>query len=86
MSNRWAQLAAIMVCQAMVSNVQYSWTLFVTPIDAKFHWGRPSIQVAFSILALTQAFLMPVTGYVADRFKRQLLMSIGGILARRPGL
>ncbi len=65
----------------MVSNVQYSWTLFVTPIDAKFHWGRPSIQVAFSILALTQAFLMPVTGYVADRFKPQLLMSIGGVLA-----
>jgi MFS transporter, OFA family, oxalate/formate antiporter len=81
LSSRWAQLAAIMVCQAMISNVQYSWTLFVTPIDAKFHWGRPSIQVAFSILALTQAFLMPVTGYVADRFKPQLLLSIGGVLA-----
>jgi OFA family oxalate/formate antiporter-like MFS transporter len=65
----------------MISNLQYSWTLFVTPIDAKFHWGRVPIQVAFSILVFTQAFLMPVTGYVADRFRPQLLMSIGGILA-----
>jgi OFA family oxalate/formate antiporter-like MFS transporter len=65
----------------MIGNLQFSWTLFVTPIDAKFHWGVAPIQVAFSILAFTQAFLMPVTGYVADRFKPQLLMSIGGILA-----
>jgi OFA family oxalate/formate antiporter-like MFS transporter len=65
----------------MIGNLQYSWTLYVTPIDAKFHWGRASIQVAFSILALTHAFLMPVTGYVADRFTPRLLMSLGGILA-----
>ena len=62
----------------MVGNLQFSWTLFVTPIDAKFHWGAVPIQVAFSILALTQAILMPVAGYVADRFKPRLLMSIGG--------
>jgi len=65
----------------MVGNLQFSWTLFVNPIDAKFHWGAVPIQVAFSILAFTQAFLMPITGYVADRFKPQVLMSIGGILA-----
>ena len=65
----------------MVGNLQFSWTLFVTPIDAKFHWGAVPIQVAFSILALTQAVLMPVTGYVADRFKPQVLMCLGGVVA-----
>jgi OFA family oxalate/formate antiporter-like MFS transporter len=26
------------VCMAMIANLQYGWTLFVDPIDAKFHW------------------------------------------------
>lgn len=78
---RYAQLAAAALSQAMVGNLQFSWALFVTPIDAKFHWGAVPIQVAFSILALTQACLMPVAGFVADRFKPQVLMCLGGVLA-----
>ena len=25
---------------AMIANLQYGWTLFVNPIDAKYHWGK----------------------------------------------
>ena len=38
------------VCMAMIANLQYGWTLFVDPIDAKNHWGRAAIQAAFTIL------------------------------------
>ncbi len=38
---RWLQLAMGIVCMAMIANLQYGWTLFVDPIDAKYHWAAP---------------------------------------------
>ncbi|MBV9150458.1 MAG: oxalate/formate MFS antiporter, partial [Alphaproteobacteria bacterium] len=51
---RWLQLAFGIACMVMIANLQYGWTLFVLPIDAKYHWGRAAIQVAFSIFVLTE--------------------------------
>ena len=34
-SFRWLQLAMGIACMAMIANLQYGWTLFVDPIDAK---------------------------------------------------
>ncbi|MEO7727907.1 MAG: oxalate/formate MFS antiporter, partial [Burkholderiales bacterium] len=68
----WAQLALGVVCMVMVANLQYGWTVFVAPIDAKFAWGRAAIQIAFTIFVLTETWLMPVTGYLADRFGPRL--------------
>jgi OFA family oxalate/formate antiporter-like MFS transporter len=65
---------------AMVANLQYGWTLFVTPIDAHFHWGRAAIQIAFSIFVVTETWLVPFDGYLADRFGPKLIVLVGGIL------
>jgi OFA family oxalate/formate antiporter-like MFS transporter len=65
---------------AMVANLQYGWTLFVNPIDAKYHWGRSSIQVAFTIFVLLETWLVPVEGYLVDRFGPRPIVLIGGIL------
>jgi OFA family oxalate/formate antiporter-like MFS transporter len=65
---------------AMIANLQYGWTLFVTPIDAKFHWGRASIQVAFTIFVLLETWLVPIEGYLVDRFGPRLVVLVGGIL------
>ena len=46
---RWLQLAMGIVCMAMIANLQYGWTLFVDPIDAKYHWGRAAIQFKAAI-------------------------------------
>jgi hypothetical protein len=43
---RWLQLILGILCMAMIANLQYGWTLFVSPLDAKYHWGRAGIQVA----------------------------------------
>jgi MFS transporter, OFA family, oxalate/formate antiporter len=48
LANPWGQLIIGVICMACVANMQYGWTLFVNPIDAKYHWGRPAIQVAFT--------------------------------------
>ncbi|HET6238861.1 MAG TPA: MFS transporter [Acetobacteraceae bacterium] len=77
---RWVQLAFGIVCMVMIANLQYGWTLFVLPIDAKYHWGRAAIQVAFSIFVLTETWLVPVEGWFVDRFGPKLVVLIGGIL------
>jgi OFA family oxalate/formate antiporter-like MFS transporter len=77
---RWAQLFFGIVCMAMVANLQYGWTLFVNPMDAKFHWGRAAIQVAFSIFVITETWLVPLEGYFVDRFGPRPVVMVGGIL------
>jgi OFA family oxalate/formate antiporter-like MFS transporter len=64
----------------MIANLQYGWTLFVNPIDAKFHWGRAAIQVAFSVFVLTETWLVPIEGYLIDKFGPRAMISISGAL------
>ena len=49
-AGRWLQLLIGIVCMVMIANLQYGWTLFVKPIDAKHGWDRAAIQVAFTHL------------------------------------
>ena len=51
---RWGQLVCGIVCMVMIANLQYGWTLFVNPIDQKYHWGTAAIQVAFSVFIATE--------------------------------
>jgi MFS transporter, OFA family, oxalate/formate antiporter len=76
----WVQLVIGLICMIMIANMQYGWTLFVNPIDAKYHWGRASIQVAFTIFVLLETWLVPVEGYLVDRFGPRWIVVIGGIL------
>jgi OFA family oxalate/formate antiporter-like MFS transporter len=64
----------------MIANLQYGWTLFVSPIDQKYHWGRASIQVAFTIFVLTETWLVPVEGWLVDHFGPKIVVLVGGVL------
>jgi OFA family oxalate/formate antiporter-like MFS transporter len=75
--NPWLQLTIGVICMACVANLQYGWTLFVTPIDDKYHWGRAAIQVAFTLFVLVETWLIPVEGYLVDRFGPRWVV-IGG--------
>ena len=68
LANPWVQLVIGIMCMACVANLQYGWTLFVDPIDAKYHWGRAHIQVAFTIFVMIETWLVPVEGYLVDRY------------------
>jgi MFS transporter, OFA family, oxalate/formate antiporter len=80
LGGRWWQLVFGIICMTMIANLQYGWTLFVNPLDAKFHWGRAAIQVAFTIFVLTETWLVPIEGYLVDRFGPRPVVVIGGIL------
>ena len=77
---RWIQLFLGIVCMAMIANLQYGWTLFVNPIDQKYHWGRAAIQVAFTIFVVTETWLVPIEGYLVDRFGPRPVVLGGGVL------
>ena len=77
---RWGQLLMGIVCMAMIANLQYGWTLFVNPISDKHGWSRAAIQVAFTIFVLTETWLVPIEGYLVDRFGPRPVVLVGGIL------
>jgi OFA family oxalate/formate antiporter-like MFS transporter len=64
----------------MIANLQYGWTLFVNPIDQKYHWGRAAIQVAFTIFVLTETWLVPFEGYLIDKFGPRIMVCGSGFL------
>src|ERR1700720_76739 len=79
-ATRWGQLIFGIICMVMIATLQYRWTLFVNPIDQKYHWGRAAIQVAFTIFVLTETWLVPVEGYLIDRFGPKVMICGSGVL------
>ncbi|MGA6945883.1 MAG: oxalate/formate MFS antiporter [Pseudolabrys sp.] len=79
-ATRWGQLIFGIVCMVMIANLQYGWTLFVNPIDQKYHWGRAAIQVAFTIFVLAETWLVPFEGYLIDKFGPKVMVCGSGAL------
>src|SRR5471030_2126539 len=79
-ATRWGQLIFGILCMVMIANLQYGWTLFVNPIDQKYHWGRAAIQVAFTIFVLTETWLVPIEGYLIDKFGPRVMICGSGAL------
>jgi len=79
--NRWMQLIIGIVCMGFVANLQYGWTLFVTPMDNAHHWGKAAIQLAFSIFIVTETWLVPIEGYLVDKFGPRPVVAGGAVCA-----
>jgi OFA family oxalate/formate antiporter-like MFS transporter len=65
---------------AMIANLQYGWTIFINPIDAKYHWGKTAIQFSFTLFILFETWLVPFEAYLADRFGPRPLVIAGAFL------
>ncbi|WP_426109923.1 oxalate/formate MFS antiporter [Massilia sp. PWRC2] len=79
--NRWLQLIFGIICMGLVANLQYAWTLFVSPLDAKNHWGLSAIQLSFSIFILVETWLVPIEGWLVDKFGPRPVIAAGAIFA-----
>src|SRR4051812_15803496 len=80
--NRWVQLTAGILGMVAVANFQYAWTLFVRPLQARHGWTRVNVLDALSIyFTLAQTWLVPIEGYLAERFGPRRLLVLGGTLA-----
>jgi OFA family oxalate/formate antiporter-like MFS transporter len=79
-ANPWIQLLLGVICMAAVASMQYGWTQFVDPIDARLHFGRAAIQVAFTVFIALETWLVPVEGYLVDRFGPRPVVLCGALL------
>src|SRR5258706_9855885 len=80
LASPWVQLVFGVICMAMIANMQYGWTLFVNPINEKYQWGRAAIQVAFTIFVVTETWLVPIEGYLVDKYGPRPVVVGGGLL------
>ena len=82
--NRWAQLIFGVVCMMMIANLQYSWTLFVQPMNKAHGWAIADIQFAFSIFIALETWFTPAAGWIADhlgaRRGPKVVVLVGGVL------
>ncbi len=80
-ANPWVQLVVGIVCMAMIANLQYGWTFFVVPINAKFGWSLAAIQVSFTIFVLVETWLVPFEAALVDRYGPRRMVLAGGVFA-----
>jgi OFA family oxalate/formate antiporter-like MFS transporter len=69
-----------MVAMAAIANLQYSWTLFTTPLTKGLGAKLSDVQWAFSVFIVCQTWLVPVEGWFIDKFGARLIVAIGGVL------
>jgi MFS transporter, OFA family, oxalate/formate antiporter len=68
-----------MVAMAAVANLQYSWTLFTTPLTEHLGVKLSAVQLAFSLFVIAQTWLVPIEGYFIDRFGARWIVTLGGV-------
>src|SRR5437762_13387913 len=74
--NRWVQLSAGILGMVAVANFQYAWTLFEKPLERRHGWTRVEILDALHVyFVLAQTWLVPLEGYLAERFGPRRLRS-----------
>ena len=64
----------------MIANYQYGWTLFVPEIEKTFRWKRPAIAIAFTLFVLWKTWLVPVEGWLVDKYGPKLVVFVSGLL------
>ena len=78
--NRWFQLVASLIAMIMIANLQYSWTLFVKPLQTSTGWKLSDIQFAFTLFILFQTWVQPLDGWLIDRLGPRGFISAAGLL------
>ena len=79
-NNPWFQLCASVIAMIMIANLQYAWTLFVTPLQEGTGWELSDIQWAFTLFILFQTWVQPAQGWLIDRMGPHLFISAAGVL------
>ena len=80
LQNRWFQLVASVLAMIMIANLQYSWTLFVKPLQTGTGWKLSDIQLAFTLFILFQTWVQPLDGWLIDRLGPRGFISAAGLL------
>ena len=80
LNNRWFQLCASVIAMIMIANLQYSWTLFVGPLQKGTGWKLSDIQFAFTLFIIFQTWVQPFDGWLIDRLGPRGFVTAAGIM------
>jgi MFS transporter, OFA family, oxalate/formate antiporter len=78
--NRWGRLIASVIAMMMIANLQYSWALFVKPIMGATGWKLSEVQLGFTLFIAFETWIMPLSGWLMDRFGPRIFMSVAAVL------
>ena len=77
--NRWVQLIAGIVAMMAIADLQYAWTLFITPIQAHLHISLKAVQWTFALFVLLETWLVPFEGYLVDSIGPRFMLGLGSL-------
>ncbi len=63
-----------------IANLQYTWTLFTIPLSKGLNAKLSDVQLTFTLFIMTQSWLVPIEGYLVDRFGARVVVAVGGLL------
>jgi OFA family oxalate/formate antiporter-like MFS transporter len=78
--DRRLQLTAAIVAMMCIAPLQYSWTLFTTPLEQQNPWSLPQVQLAFTFFIVAQTLSQPLGGYFMDRRGPRLAFIVAAAL------
>ncbi len=76
----WVIASVLFVCFTLtVGMLQYSFGVFVSPLEDEFGWSRAEVNISLSFFAMT-GLLAPVAGPLLDRFGSSRVMMLSYLL------
>ncbi len=78
-SSRWIKLIACVVAMMAIANLQYAFTLFTESLTRSLNASLPQVSFGFSLFVIAQTALVPITGYLVDKFGPRIIVSIAGL-------
>ena len=77
---RWPKLLACAAAMLAIANLQYGWTLFVTPLTESLGASLPAVGWAATLFVITQTGLFPINAYLVERSSARIVVSTGALL------
>jgi MFS transporter, OFA family, oxalate/formate antiporter len=68
------------IVMMIIGVYQYSWSLSAFSIINELKWDLTTVSATFSAYLLTQAFIQPVSGLIADSYGPRKMMAISSLL------
>jgi OFA family oxalate/formate antiporter-like MFS transporter len=68
------------MAMAAIANLQYAWTLFTIPLTQSLNVTLTAVQLTFTLFILAETWLVPVEGYLIDKFGARIVVSLGSVL------
>jgi OFA family oxalate/formate antiporter-like MFS transporter len=81
LQSRWVILAIATISMMVIGLYQYSWTIFVAPLQDEFGWSLATVQLTFTLFVWIMTWIQPIAGYIADQKGPRYLAVLGGIIA-----